>query len=737
MGSGLGTLLLGSNARMVPGTTRLRQALQGQFWRRLPTISRRKAAMAIASVEPFGITPRVRPAEPYIVVGMLRHTCGIGVGARLCYEALVASGAEVYGIDITTGIGQKETLPEYEFRDGSGLVGCGTLIVHINAHMMREVLQFVGPPVVADKHVIGYWAWELSRVPENWREGANWCHQVWATSAFTARAIRPILYPGQPLHVVHHPVAMSDKGAIARRDHKTFTVLSILDMASSPERKNPIGVVRAFKQAFGDDQGARLLLKVGSPAVSPRQFKLIQNEIAEAPNIICLTDYLSEAGIRDLYAQSDVYITLPRSEGFGLTLVEAMLAGRPVVASAWSGQADFLTSKNSVPVGHTLIPSNDENGVYRIAGAKWADPSIQDAATALRRLRDDPEKAKAIGAAARAYALNHFSSDTYLSSVATSLVREWKQEPPEQAIISELITAPEIAPSPPERSPVDPRGAVYIGDNQALVRTVHGLKLYVDTRDCSLTPHILMDGQWEAWITSVVLKLVKPGMRVLEVGANLGWFTTLLARAVGPSGSLTAYEANPEMADIARRNLMINGLGSHAKVIQEAVLDRSGRVSFKMLQRYRGSSSLFVDEAFAASLNDTWVTIDVAATTLDEIMPDGVVDLIKIDAEGAEPLILLGARELIKRSPGVAVIIEYAPDMIKRSMPLDDFFAEIEGMGFQVEAIEHDASLRRVSREEMRLLSHCDVLLRRCGAADDMKQITIASSVTEKSNAVA
>ena len=123
------------------------------------------------------------------------------------------------------------------------------------------------------------------------------------------------------------------------------------------------------------------------------------------------------------------------------------------------------------------------------------------------------------------------------------------------------------------------RIAVYVGDNLALTRTIYDHKIYVDTRDLALAPHILLDGYWEQWITNVFLSVVQPGMRVIEIGANMGWYSLLAAANIGPAGKLLSFEANPRMAEILRRNISINGFLDRAQVVNKAVSRQTKRSS--------------------------------------------------------------------------------------------------------------------------------------------------------------
>ena len=245
--------------------------------------------------------------------------------------------------------------------------------------------------------------------------------------------------------------------------------------------------------------------------------------------------------------------------------------------------------------------------------------------------------------------------------------------------------------------------AVYLGDSTALTRTVFGHKLYVDTRDISLAPHLLLDGEWEMWITRVFRELVRPGMTVVDIGANVGWYTLLAAHDAGPGGRVVAFEANPRLAQLVRRSVAVNGFSATTVVEATAVADRSGEVTLHVLAEHHGSSS--IEKDFLA-FHDSHETLTVPATTLDAyVAAHGLqIDLLKIDAEGAEPLIVRGARETIAATPGIQILLEYAP----ANRGAAETLAE---MGFVAQAVSVDSQLVPVAVDRLDEVPSLDMVL--------------------------
>jgi glycosyltransferase involved in cell wall biosynthesis len=277
---------------------------------------------------------------------------------------------------------------------------------------MGLALLGVGRQRVRGKRIVGYWAWELPEVPAEWRLGVRLVDEIWVPSAFTAAAIAPIA-EGRPVHVVPHPVAVEP--APPRRPRPPgapFTILCMLDASSSLARKNPEGVIAAFRRAFGGDRDVHLILKTQRLSEVP-QARAQLAALADHPNVELRDATLDEPGVDALYAEADVLLSLHRAEGFGLTLAEAMRRGLPVVATGWSGNADFLTEAVGIPIPWRLVPAEDPQRTYHHPGLRWAEPDVDAAAAALRMLRDDPGLRARLGAAGAAYAATHWSAAAY------------------------------------------------------------------------------------------------------------------------------------------------------------------------------------------------------------------------------------------------------------------------------------------------------------------------------------
>ena len=278
-----------------------------------------------------------------------------------------------------------------------------------------------------------------------------------------------------------------------------------------------------------------------------------------------------------------------------------------------------------------------------------------------------------------------------------------------------LVSAPAFAASRVLDRLVRPR--VYLGDHTLMTRTVFGHVLYLDTRDDSLLPALVLRGVWEPNVTRVLLRLLRPGMRVVEVGANVGYYTVLAGSCVGPSGSVIAFEANPDIAARLRRAVIVNGYQWWTHVVASAVADRDGRATLHRLARHQGSSGLFSrGSAYLESFAEESRPLDVPVTTLDAFLgPDPApVDLLKIDAEGTEPLIFDGMRGLLERIPHLRAVIEFTPSLIANAgRDARAFLDTISSLGFHIDVIDARGGLRTATPAELLAAESSELLLSR------------------------
>jgi FkbM family methyltransferase len=232
--------------------------------------------------------------------------------------------------------------------------------------------------------------------------------------------------------------------------------------------------------------------------------------------------------------------------------------------------------------------------------------------------------------------------------------------------------------------------ACYMGDGVVLAH-VQGFKMFLPADDNTMAPHLILEGIWEQWVMNCFLRVLRPGMTVVDVGANVGYYTLLAARAVGPGGRVHAFEPEPLNFRLLKRSLMANGL-HWVNASDKALWDEAGtRLLFTTTaEGGRGGHTLIDDPA-----TSTRPRITVETITLDEVLAaDRRVDVMKMDAEGAEPRIFDGMRRVVEASPRLKIVMEFSPQFV-RGAGRDPvrFIDELGNMGFSVSLIRPDSSL--------------------------------------------
>jgi glycosyltransferase involved in cell wall biosynthesis len=384
-------------------------------WRALPPRGRRLLlARGSALLAPRPDQPPPPARGGLAVAGELGRPSGLGEAARLMLAALQKLGLPGWQVNIGPPLLREgHDLPP-SGRSGELPPAGAPLLLHVNAPQLPLALLRLPRGLIRGRRIIGYWAWELPVVSGDWRAGLPFVHEVWVPSQFTRAALETLL-PGR-VHVVPPPLAAAPPAPSAL-DRAAFglpsgavVVLVSFSLASSFARKNPLGAIEAFRMAFGSRPDRILVLKIGNPGHDPEGFARLR-QAADAPNIRIETRNLPSADRHALTRAADIVLSLHRSEGFGLVPAEAMLLGRAVIATGWSGNTDFMDQESAGLVGFRLVPARDPRGVFEAPGAVWADPDLGQAAELLRRLADDSVLRAELGSRGRAMVMARLGPD--------------------------------------------------------------------------------------------------------------------------------------------------------------------------------------------------------------------------------------------------------------------------------------------------------------------------------------
>jgi glycosyltransferase involved in cell wall biosynthesis len=330
------------------------------------------------------------------VVGYFRSELGTGEAARQVIRALDAQAIPALPI-------HGQTIPLN--RQGHSYVtaapedACYPVnLICMNADMLPEFAGQAGPDFFAGRYSIGLWFWEVSRFPDRWRDSFALLEEVWAPTAHVASALESLATV--PVSTVRIPVQVPELEPRSRAElgmpEDKFVFLFSFDYLSVFRRKNPLALIEAFTRAFTPGDGAALVLKCINGDRDPESHGQLMAAAGRHPDIEVIDRYLSPNDNGSLTAACDCYVSLHRAEGFGLGMAEAMWHGKPVIATGYSGNLDFMTPSNSLLVDHRLVPIGAAAGPYPPEGV-WADPDVEHAAALMRGVFDDQPAAVALG----------------------------------------------------------------------------------------------------------------------------------------------------------------------------------------------------------------------------------------------------------------------------------------------------------------------------------------------------
>ena len=404
-----------------------------RVWKALPE-EVRAAAHRAAKVLLDALTPtmvrlawrRGRPGGgPVTVVGLHSSSIGIGRGARLFAAALRQGGMDVGVLDVGATIQAPcELGPAADAGPLSPSREGGVLVTHLNPPELALWLQRTGARALRGRRHVGYWAWELSRLPDAWTPAFAYVDEVWCPSQFTADAVKARAPAGLPVRVVPHPMFMTprlepDRGRFDLAPD-ACVVLAALDLKSTTARKNPLGALAAYRRAVPEPDGRSLLLcKLSGGAQAPERLAEVKAEVTGRSDIRLMQQTLCEDDMTRLVASVDIVLSLHRAEGFGLLPAEAMWLGRPVVATGWSGVMDFMDEDSAALVPWSLRPVQDVQAMY--AGGEWAEPDLAVAAQRLGDLIADPQARRRLGERAARQAEQVFDPARWFENVSSLL----------------------------------------------------------------------------------------------------------------------------------------------------------------------------------------------------------------------------------------------------------------------------------------------------------------------------
>ena len=346
------------------------------------------------------------------VAGFLRGGLGLGQAARLYVAALREAGVPV----ATTTVDVR--MPDFHgavaktavFDDLHSDEELPFNLVCVNAPELPGFVAEAGEAFFEDRYTIGVWGWETDVVPASWDRAFLLVDEIWVYSSYVVE----LLSHAAPCPVVRMPLPIMPPqhtdAELSIDLPDGFTFLFLFDFYSTLARKNPIGLVEAFSRAFEPGEGPQLVIKSFNGDYKPEALERLRAAAAGRHDVHVIDRYVTEAERALLMERCDCYVSLHRSEGFGLTLGEAMALGKPVIGTRYGGNVDFMTAANSYLVDYEMTAVGPEGENYPASG-RWAEPDRDHAAALMREVWSDQVQARRRGERARADIAEGFSTE--------------------------------------------------------------------------------------------------------------------------------------------------------------------------------------------------------------------------------------------------------------------------------------------------------------------------------------
>lgn len=255
--------------------------------------------------------------------------------------------------------------------------------------------------------------------------------------------------------------------------------------------------------------------------------------------------------------------------------------------------------------------------------------------------------------------------------------------------------------------------AVYLGNGRILTKaSVLDLIYLVEADDRLISPRFIMDGIYETDVTNFFIKNIKPESICVDVGANFGYYTCMMAR-LAAKGYTLGLEAAPSTFELVRDNIFVNWLEGVASAKNVAVSNEHGSLALYRRHTRSGNTSIArLSEEYLASVGEEVLPpINVNAMPLDSIC-SGPVDFLKIDVEGSEPLVFRGASQLLAKSPNIQIVMEWSPgQIVAAGFDVAAFTEELSALRLVPSLLGGDGSASQISWTDVRSTTYANLLL--------------------------
>ena len=385
----------------------------------VPSFSARESALSLTLSKHFPQTPE----KGIAVIGPIHATSGLGQATRLSLDVLKASGRVPYAVDF----GMDNPAPKgfaSEFSVENATSPKEINLFHLNAEAIPLAAAYLSSSLYENSYNIGYFFWELDVIPKCHYLALDFLDEIWVSSEYNKEiyekyASIPVRNVGMAVEPL--PEAANVSRSVFGIDQESFVFLATFDSFSFVERKNPLGTIAAFQQAFptGTKENVSLILKTQNrtKVFDPHQLKVwrqIDSIISKDTRIKIVDQTLSYSNLLGFKKLCDAYVSLHRSEGWGFGMIEAMQLKLPVVTTAYSGNMEFCSNKTAFLIDFDLVQPDPSEYIFVERGSRWAEPHISSGAKAMRSLFENRD----IGAVKAQAAFDLVSSKFSLGSIS-------------------------------------------------------------------------------------------------------------------------------------------------------------------------------------------------------------------------------------------------------------------------------------------------------------------------------
>lgn len=344
------------------------------------------------------------------IIGYLKGEFGIGEAARLNIKAANAAGLSVSLVNyegITVHRNDDKT-----FTDFSNDFPNAINLIQISPSEVRNFMLDKNANKLKDKYNILYLAWESEYFPEEYIKNICYFNEVWVPSKFCQNTISRI--SKVPVITIPHPIAIdlkptNDEDALSFYDKTKFNFLFIFDFNSTLERKNTLNLIEAFQNAFDkNNKDVALTIKTSSSKRFLVEKDLLIKKIGDYNTIKIIEKIFDKNSLDVIISNCDCYVSLHRSEGFGLTMAEAMFLNKPVIATGYSGNTEFMDFQNSFLVNYKKVQAN-ENLINYDKNTIWSEPDVSHASKLMKYVFENQDVIKPIALRGHQNIIDNFS----------------------------------------------------------------------------------------------------------------------------------------------------------------------------------------------------------------------------------------------------------------------------------------------------------------------------------------